>query len=313
MLTSVATTSAVLQDERPGYCLFRVSVSRVVALSPHFTRVTFSGDDLSFFGTDGLDQRIKIVFPVPEFGLSTFDDLDGATWYEAWRAMPDHLRPPFRTYTIRGVRPAAREIDVDFVNHGDGGPAARWLQAATPGDEVMIIGPDARSLYCSSGFDWKPGAAKEVLLVGDETAAPAICSILETLPAGCRAHAFIEIPDAADALPLSRNAQSITWLPRGERELGAPLQEAVRAWVAGNRAAIDPAILAPQTLDDIDVDVDLLWDAPEAGPGDFYAWLAGEASVIKALRRFLVTETGIDRTRVSFMGYWRLGKAEAQG
>jgi NADPH-dependent ferric siderophore reductase len=45
---------------------------------------------------------------------------------------------------------------------------------------------------------------------------------------------------------------------------------------------------------------------------DFYAWLAGESSVIKTLRRFLVSETGIDRKRVAFMGYWRLGKSEAQ-
>jgi len=69
----------------------------------------------------------------------------------------------------------------------------------------------------------------------------------------------------------------------------------------------------PQQLRDVNVDVELLWDSPgEAAGGHFYAWLAAEASVIKLLRRFLVSETGVDRKQVAFMGYWRTGKSEAQ-
>jgi NADPH-dependent ferric siderophore reductase len=64
-------------------------------------------------------------------------------------------------------------------------------------------------------------------------------------------------------------------------------------------------------LEDIDVDRELLWEAPEDMPGgDFYAWIAGEAGVVKTLRRLLVREHGVDRTRVAFMGYWREGRAE---
>ncbi|HYI33451.1 MAG TPA: SIP domain-containing protein, partial [Glaciibacter sp.] len=67
-------------------------------------------------------------------------------------------------------------------------------------------------------------------------------------------------------------------------------------------------------LPDVDIDHGILWDVPQAPTtpsSDLYAWLAGEASVIKTLRRFLVSETGIDRRQVAFMGYWRDGRAEA--
>jgi NADPH-dependent ferric siderophore reductase len=69
---------------------------------------------------------------------------------------------------------------------------------------------------------------------------------------------------------------------------------------------------APQALDDVDVDAEILWEVPEdlprptSGP---YAWLAGEAGTVKGLRRHLVQEAGLDRGSVAFMGYWRLGKA----
>jgi NADPH-dependent ferric siderophore reductase len=54
-----------------------------------------------------------------------------------------------------------------------------------------------------------------------------------------------------------------------------------------------------------------LWEVPEESPfGPLYAWLAGEAAVIRTLRRHLVAERGMDRRAVAFMGYWRLGRAE---
>ena len=83
------------------------------------------------------------------------------------------------------------------------------------------------------------------------------------------------------------------------------------AWTTENRAVLERAA-APreQHLEDVDVDRDLLWDSPAAGEGEFYAWIAGEAATIKTLRRHLVSDCGVDRRRVAFMGYWRLGQAE---
>lgn len=313
-------TSVRPKDSRPAYRPYRVTIAAIVPLSPHFIRVTFSGDDLENFGTDGHDQRIKIVIPfddghTSDIGASDATTILDGTWYARWRELPEDRRNPFRTYTIRAVRPERAEVDVDLVAHGDGGPASRWLGRARVGDELVVVGPDARSIESGIGIDWHPGEATELLLAGDETAAPAICSILESLPAGRRARAFIEIPDAADRLPvrLAPGAE-LAWLPRNGAPTGSLLEPAVRGWVAGHASAIHDAIAASaQEVDEIDVDSELLWDSPlePAGAG-FYAWLAGEAGVIKALRRFLVSETGIDRKSVAFMGYWRLGRAEAQ-
>src|SRR5690554_34668 len=313
-------TQAPLKVARPAYRPYRASVARLVQLTPHFVRVTFTGDDFDTFGTDGLDQRLKIMFPIDGHGISDIgaedeETIADGTWYSRWRGLPDEQRNPFRTYTVRATRPELREVDVDMVSHGDGGPASRWLNRATVGDEVVIVGPDAGSIDSAIGIDWHPGAATQLLLAGDETAAPAICAVLESLPHGRRAQAFIEVPDAADHLPLDLpSGCSVTWLHRGDNTVGTHLDPAVRGWVADNLTVIRPALAASaQQLEDVDVDLELLWDSPEeVADGHFYAWLAGEASAIKLLRRFLVSETGIDRKRVAFMGYWRAGRAEAQ-
>jgi NADPH-dependent ferric siderophore reductase len=317
--------SGVSTEERPAYRPYRATVAGIRSLSPHFTRVTFTGDDFDAFAAAGLDQRIKIIFPLPGVGVSELgaDELgtDGAAylarggWYTRWRELPDAVRNPFRTYTVRAVRAQLREIDVDFVRHGDGGPAARWLLGAEVGDGLVLIGPDRRSASSGVGLDWRPGQATNLLLAGDETAVPAICSILESLPEGRRAWAFLEVPSAADALhPRLPAGAEITWLARGDAVRGVQLEAAVREWVARSRELLSPVVLGEiPPLADIDVDLELLWDSPEAPDvGSFYAWLAGEAGVIKLLRRFLVSETGVDRSRVAFMGYWRQGRAEAQ-
>lgn len=302
--------AAPVRDERAPYRPYRATVVGIARMTPHFTRITFSSDEFEFFGTDRLDQRIKILFPLPGVGISDIgaDDAN-PDWHASWRELPAEVRNPFRTYTVRDIRVADRELDVDFVAHGDGGPAARWLLSAAVGDELVIVGPDSRSIHSAVGIDWHPGDARRVVLAGDETAVPAICSIVESLPPHVEARVFISVPSSADKLEIASNA-SVEWL---SRDNGDDLETALREWVSANRPFFASALTTErQELDDVDVDRDILWDSPADGPGDFYAWLAGESSMIKTLRRFLVSETGIDRSRVAFMGYWRLGKAEAQ-
>lgn len=302
---------------RPAYRPYRAVVAGVRRLSPHFTRVSFRCDDFEHFGTECLDQRIKLLFPLADGSYSDLgvDDEEAqlaGDWYERWRALPEHRRNPFRTYTVRAIDTDGCRLDVDFVVHGDGGPAARWLLSASPGDELVVIGPDARSAHRGVGIDWRPGDARELLLAGDETAAPAIASILEKLPAGRRARAFIEVPSPEDAIELTTPAgASVTWLPRGSAVTGTALEPAVRAWLAENPRIVAAASASgAQRLDDVDVDRDILWESPEASAAGFYAWIAGESAAVKTLRRMLVREHGIDRSRVAFMGYWRLGRSE---
>lgn len=320
MLTSLATEAA--SRPRPAYRGFRAAVARVERLTPHFTRVTFAGDELAEFGTAGLDQRVKVVLPLPGAGFAAFPQ--GADWYGAWRQLPAEHRNPFRTYTIRAVRPEMCEVDVDFVTHGDTGPGSAWAGRAQPGDEIVLVGPDELSEGRTIGIDWRPGDVDTVLLAGDETAAPAICAILESLPDDASGAAIIEVPSADDALPVrAPEGVEVRWLPRRADQVhGERLVPAVRDWVARTcwlRDCADPASAAAEasrrTLAELEAAADadgILWDVPQGTSldGDCYAWIAGEASLIKSLRRFLVQEAGLDRRQVAFMGYWRRGRAE---
>ncbi len=297
---------------RPAYRPYAATVIDVQRLAPHFVRVVFTGADFEWFGTAGLDQRIKVVFPVAG-AFADFGQHEAAgDWYDRWRALPHAQRNPFRTYTVRRIDPASRELTVDFVVHHDAGPAGSWAEHAAVGDELVIVGPDERSPHSRGGIDWHPGSARRLLLVGDETAAPAICSILESLDPRCEVDAFVEVPTAADALvPAIAESVRLRWIARDDAEHGARLIAAVTAWTDENPALLARAAAPrPQQLEEIDVDRELLWDSPEEGEGEFYAWIAGEAATIKTLRRLLVSGCGVDRKRVAFMGYWRNGQAE---
>ncbi|HLU72913.1 MAG TPA: siderophore-interacting protein [Nonomuraea sp.] len=288
------------------YRMFGVRVGRLDRLSPSFLRVTFTGDDLEHFADNGYDQRIKLILPVPSHGLSRLPR--GSDWYGLWRAMPGEDRNPMRTYTVRRARPGARELDVDIVLHGDTGPMSRWATEAEVGDELVVIGPDGRYEGPPSGLEFRPPQGTgAVLIAGDETAAPAICSILECLPAGVEGEVLVEVATRGDFLPVeTRGAVKVTWLARDGAPHGAHLVPAVRE--AADRLL--PARQAPGDFEDVDVDAGALWEVPEAPSGPLYAWLAGEAAVIKTLRRHLVAERGVDRRAVAFMGYWRLGRSE---
>ena len=317
---------------KPGYRVFDTVVAELERMSPHFVRVTFHSEELRDIGWDGPDQRIKVVLPIVVDGPAGHHGYEGfprgGDWFGAWRALPDERRNPIRTYTIRGARPELGELVVDFVAHGDSGPASRWIGAAAVGDPMLLIAPDATSDEESGGWEWKPGAARTLLIAGDETAVPAMSAILEQLPADARGAVFLEVPEAADALALAAPAGvDVRWLARdpGSNAYGRRLVEAVTgwadAWAESNSAANAPTdATAGATMDAARgaepqlpalAEEELVWEVPEARDDEgLYAWLAGEASAITTLRRHLVKELGIDRRRVAFMGYWKLGRAE---
>ena len=309
---------AILVTVAARYRVFSVRVAAVSALTPSFVRVTLTGDALADFSAVGLDQRIKLVLPIPGHG---FTDLpDGDDWYGAWRALPDAERNPLRTYTVRSFRPDAHELDIDFVAHGDTGPASRWVSSCRVGDELRIVGPAVPSSPAelpSGAAEFAPGSATRILLAGDETAAPAICAILEALDVTAVGHVFIEVPTDADRLPVTAPAGvEVRWIARNGASHGVRMTDQVSAWASdvavpatgplgAGSAAVEPTDV------DVDVDEQLLWDVPppvEERP--VYAWIAGEAGCVKELRRHLVRGAGLDRQQVAFMGYWRHGKAE---
>ncbi|MER5650505.1 siderophore-interacting protein [Streptosporangium sp. NPDC002524] len=296
--------------EVPAYRGHRAEVVRTTRLSPNFLRVTFGGEDLAGFADKGFDQRIKVILPLPDGSITPLGD--GDDWYQRWRALPEELRNPIRTYTARAVRAELRELDIDFVLHGETGPASRWATRVTPGDRVVVVGPNAAYPGPVGGREWAPPAgAEHLLLAGDETAVPAIATIVESLSGSVRATALLEVPEAADALSLDvPPGVKVTWLPREGARHGDLLIPAVRdtlSALTGERAVTGAA----NPLEDVDVDEEILWEVPESSGGGLYAWLAGEAGMVKLLRRHLVQEAGIDRSSVAFMGYWRLGRSES--
>ncbi|MFC8505466.1 siderophore-interacting protein [Streptomyces sp. NPDC057411] len=265
--------------ETAPFQFFSLQVDRTRRLGPSLVRVTFTGEELKGFAAGGRDQSLSLFLPHPGQDAPVLPPLDDPDMYAilgAYRAMPHDERAVMRSYTVREQRTEpAPEVDIDFAVHEDGGPACRWAQHAKPGARVVVLGPAVAE---NTGVRFRlPEDADSVLIWGDETALPAVSAILEWLPAETRAHVYLEVPYSGDRMELATEADAtITWLVREE---GAPT--AVEA-VAG---------------------AELPGETP-------YVWIAGESGAVKALRRHFVRERGLDRRRVTFVGYWRKGLSE---
>ncbi|HET7784255.1 MAG TPA: siderophore-interacting protein [Arthrobacter sp.] len=278
--------------------VFEAVVAEVRDLGPHFRRITLAGPSLRDFGLPGptLDLRVKLILPAPGHPLTPPGAPDGTLqpgWYQAWLRQEQPGRGFIRSYTVRALRqsPGGPHIDIDVVLH-DGpaahaGPGSAWARNAVPGQPAWFVGPDAAAVTAAAplpeaGINWNPGSARHVLLAGDETAVPAISSILEALPEHLSGNAYLEVPDARGVLPITtRSGVGITWLDRdsGAVPRGRRLEQAVGDAVARNGV----------------------------GPGT-YAWVGAETGTVGALRRCLVG-AGLDPRTSEFRGYWSRGKA----
>ncbi|MEV7070146.1 siderophore-interacting protein [Streptomyces sp. NPDC093990] len=253
---------------------FSLQVVRTRRLGPSLVRVSFTGEDLRHFFSDGRDQSLSLFLPAEGRTEPGVPVELGDGWWQAWREQPDDVRAVMRSYTLRSLRRDPDEIDIDFVLHEPAGPACAWAARARAGDRVQLLGP---AIADNRAIRFRPPADTDlVLLWGDETALPAVSAILEDLPAGQRARVWLEVREAGTIQDLSTGADAeITWLV-GEKAL-----DAVR------EAQLPPA------------------ERP-------YAWIAGESGCVRELRRHFVRERGLDRRRVTFVGYWRHGMTEEQ-
>src|SRR4051812_47782540 len=165
-----------------------------------------------------------------------------------------------RRYTIRHARPGTGELDLDVLLHGDG-PGSRWGQSAQPGDSVAFQGPRGK-------LELRP--APWHLLIGDESALPAIAAIAEALPAGEEAVGYVEVQDIADELPV--DGADVHWTHRGAVPPGG--HELLAAALGG----------------------------VEVPPGA-RAYLMGESRAMVVLRRVL-EDAGVDHDAIFVKGYW---------
>ncbi|WP_372966835.1 siderophore-interacting protein [Microbacterium sp.] len=260
--------------------LIHLSVIRTERLSEHWMRVTLGGGEIEKFRPMGFDQWFRLFLPIGgDAGLDRVPAKANKMFgYLKFLRIPDGERPVMRNYSVRAYRPAiagsGAEIDVDFVLHGsaaDGtaGPASRWAETCAPGEHVLII---------DEGLTFNPQRGIDrVVLVGDETALPAIASICASLPADATGTAIVEVPSDEDALEfLHPLGIDVVWIVR-------------------------PESVAPGTLALARLAETALPEAP------FHAYAAGEQSLAAGVRKHLVGERGVDKNAVSFCGYWKIG------
>lgn len=240
-----------------------LTVASVEDLTPALRRVVLEGEALEGFVSLGFDDHVKI-FPVRDGETPVPPALgpEGPVFPEP--------RPVARDYTPRAFDVANRRLTIDFVT-GHGGPATEWAMAARPGSKLGVGGPRGSFVV--------PTAFSDHVLIGDETALPAIARRLEELPAGARATAIIETEDAAGRLPLTSAADlTIVWAERNGRPHGRP---------EGLEAAMNAALA-------------------EIDRGDAYVWIAAESAVAKTLRTRALA-MGFSPRAMKAAGYWRLG------
>lgn len=235
----------------------RLDVLRVVDLTPRMRRITVGGPELAGFVSLGSDDHVKLLFPQNAAETAALETLTlGA-------GKTDQPMPAMRDYTPRRYDLETLEMDIDFVLHGDG-PASTWAEQAKPGQHLHIGGPRG-SMIVPDIFD-------SYLLIGDETALPAIARRLEGLAANRRALVIIEVENGKEQQPLESAAQvNVIWVLRD-----------------GGK---DNLLTTVKQL--------------QVPSGKLYAWVATESKVSRQIRRVLLDEHGLDDQYVKAAGYWR--------
>ena len=230
-------------------------------ITPRVVRVVLGGDELADFVSNGSDQRIKLCLPQPGKPMPL-----GRTREEVF-ALPRDEQPRQRTYTVRRFDAERLELAIDFVVHDHEGPGSTWAAEAAPGAQIVTVGP--------SPAYRPPAGADPLVLIGDETALPAIAAILEELPAEARVQVFAEVADEAERLE-TESAAEVTWhwlhrdgVPAGQSDL---LLDALRNAELGQ--------------------------AP-------YIWIGAEADAVHHLRQHCQDELGLDRRHLYALAYWR--------
>ena len=243
----------------------RVQVRRVTPLSSSLVRITLHGEDLADFQSASFDDHVKVFFPhAPDETLPM-----PAVGADGKSVFPEP-RPIARDFTPRRFDRAACELDLEFALH-EAGPATAWAKQARVGQTLGLGGPRG-SMIIPTGFDWH-------LLIGDETALPAIARRLEELPPDARIAVLIEAADPSARIAFDADAvkdRYIEWRYRSEAPEG--------------ESALLPAVRS--------------FHIP---PGDGFIWAAGEAASIRAIRDHLCNERGISKGRIRAASYWRKG------
>lgn len=254
-----------------GPIQLKLSVSRKEYITPHYISVYFTGDGIERIANTTVGVHNKILVPpkgarkihIPEFDYEK----------RRWKLQPGETPPVVRTYTHRGIDLEKNEIRIDFVAHGDEGPASAWAIAAEKGDELGVMMKDGKKeLYPQT---------ENYLFVGDATAIPCLGAILEDLPETAKGNCIIEVPGKDDEQELQTKADiNFLWLHNENPQKGSRLAETVKKL-----------------------------DLPTEKR---YAHIAAEFSTVKELRQYLREEKRWQRGEFQAFSYWKSGVSEDQ-
>lgn len=234
-------------------------------LTPNMIRVVIESPDLAGFKSLGFDDHIGLFFIEPEGEYATpTPGPNGMTF-------SDGKKPPHRHMTPRAFDPETNRLTIDVAEHKTG-PAIDWARTAAIGSKVGVGGP-RKSMLVNGDFDWH-------MLIGDDTALPAIGRRIEELAGSVPVYAIIEVPTPEDVQDFSSVANAhILWVFRnGADGTTSDLLSSVQGF--------------------------------EWPHGKGYVFVAGEASVAKDIRAFLIQERGQDPSALKAASYWREGVAD---
>lgn len=238
-----------------------LTVKSARRLTPNMIRVTFRGSSLQGIPAGREGANCKILLPEPGEPRDQF----------AVRLV-EGPRPTTRTYTVRYFSPDPLELEIDFVAHGDQGPASAWAERARPGSFCGFAGPGTVKV-AEFVADW-------YLLAADLSALPVASATLEAMPRDAKGVAVFEIPSEQDRQKIEApSGIDIHWLIHSNPNKPSDAQERFI-----------------RSLD---------W--PE---GRVQTCIAGEHSVIKSLRRLIRLEKGVSKQDAYVSGYWKIGLVE---
>ncbi|KKZ85814.1 siderophore-interacting protein [Rhizobium phaseoli] len=224
-----------------------LTVESITDITPGMRRIIFTGDELADFISLAPDDHIKIFIPTPE-------------------------GEERRDYTPRRYDNAERRLTIDFALH-EAGPITQWALGARPGDRLEIGGPRGSAVVSASVKRW--------LLIGDETAMPAIGRRIEESGAGTMITTIAAVAGPLEEQAFETRADlHLRWAHR-------PLSQ-----------AIDAAVLL-RLLATVDI------------PPETFVWIAAEATVTREIRTYLLTERSYPLSWIKASGYWVFGKADA--
>ncbi|MEM9212643.1 MAG: siderophore-interacting protein [Pseudomonadota bacterium] len=246
---------------RPGPRL--LTVKEAYHLTPNMIRVIFSGPELESFPEGREGGNCKLMIPEPEEPKADFA-----------KRLSDGPTPIRRTYTVRKYDAEKQELAIDFVAHGDNGPASSWAGRAKPGDFLGFVGPSLPKMRHFEA-DW-------YLLAADPSAIPVVAASLEAMPRDAKGMAIFEVNSEADRQKIDMPPGIEThWLIHPDPNQTSDAQE--------------------QLIRSID------W--PD---GRVQTCIAGEAGAIKGLREFLAEKPNLERQDIYISSYWKIGMVEDQ-